>query len=86
MGVVLFDGQDVFPQRGLAGILLCDAEVPIRSDGKFLLSTEKKECRLISVGPSFSIYQGHPKLSESPASSSRMPTCMAWLQGNRSSC
>ncbi len=86
MGVVPFDGQDVFPQRGLAGILLCDGEVPIRSHGKFLLSTKKKECCLISVGPSFSIYQGHPQMSESPASAGRMPTSMALLQGNRSSC
>jgi len=44
MGVVPFDGQDVFPQRGLAGALLCDGGVPIRGHGRFLLSTEKKEC------------------------------------------
>jgi hypothetical protein len=86
MGVVPFDGQDVFPQHGLAEALLCDGGVPIRSHGKFLLSTEKKECCLFTVGPRFSMYQGHPKLSESPASSGRMPTCVAWLQGSRSSC
>jgi hypothetical protein len=86
MGVIPFDGQDVFPQRGFAEALLCDGGVPIRGHGKFLLSTEKKVCCLIRVGPSFSIYQGHSKLSDSPASSGRMPTCTAWLQGNRSSC
>jgi hypothetical protein len=51
-----------------------------------LLSAEKKECCFIRVGASFSIYQGHSKLSESPASPCRMPTCTLWLQGNRSSC
>ncbi len=86
MGVVPFDGQDVFPQCGLAEALLCDGGFPIRGHGKFLLSIEKKECCLIRVGPSFSIYQGHSKLSESPASSGRMPTCTAWLPENRSSC
>jgi hypothetical protein len=86
MGVVRFDGQDVFPQRGLAEALLCDGEVAIRSHSKFLLSTAKKECCLITVGPRFSIYQGNPKLSESPANLGRMPTCTAWLAGIRSSC
>ncbi len=86
MSVVLFDAQDVFPQRGLAEALLCDDGVPIRSYGKSLIGSEKKECCLIRGGLSFSISQGHPKLNESPASSGRMPTCMAWLQGSRSSC
>jgi len=86
MAVVSFDGQDVFPQCGLAEALLSDDRVPIRSYGKSLLGSEKKECCLISGGLSFSINQGHPKLSESPASSGRMPTCVAWLQGSRSSC
>jgi hypothetical protein len=86
MGVVSFDGQDVFPQRGLAEALLCDDGVPIRRRGKSLLGSVKKECCLIRGGLSLGIYQGHPKLSESPASSGRMPTCVAWLQGSRSSC
>jgi hypothetical protein len=86
MGIVFFDGQDVFPQRGFAEALPCDDGVPIRSHGKSLLGSEKKECCLIRGGRSYNIYQGHPKLGESPASSGRMPTCVAWLQLSRSSC
>jgi len=86
MSVVSFDGQDVFPQCGLAEALLCDDGVPNRSHGKSLLGSEKKECCLIRGGLSFSIYQGYPKLSESPPSSGRTPTCVARLQGIRSSC
>ncbi len=86
MGVVSFDGQDVFPQRGFAEALPCDDGFPIRSHSKSLLGLEKEECCLIRGGLSFSIYQGDPKLSESPASSGRMPTCVAWLQGSRFSC
>ncbi len=86
MSVVSFDGQDVFPQCGLAEALLCDDEVPNRSHGKSLLGSAKKEYYLIRSGLSFSIHQGHRKLSESPASSGRMPTCVVWLHGSRSSC
>ncbi len=86
MGVVSFDGQDVFPQCGFAEALLCDDGVPIRSLGKYLLGSEKRGCCLMRGGLSFSIYQGHPKLSESPAGSGRMPTCVARLQWSRSSC
>jgi hypothetical protein len=86
MGVVPFDGKGVFPQRGRAEALLSDGGFPIRGYGKFLLSAEKRVCCSIRVGPSFGVYQGHHKLSESPATSGRMPTCTAWLQGNRSSC
>ena len=86
MSIVSFDGQDVFSQRGLAEALLCDDGAPIRSYGKSLIGSEKKECCLIRGGLSFSISQGHPKLNESPANSGRMPTCMAWLEGSRSSC
>ncbi len=86
MGVVSFDGQDLFPQRGIAEALPCDDGVPIRSHGKSLLGSVRKECCLIRSGLSFSIYQGHPKLSEGPASSGGMPTCVAWLQRSRSSC
>ena len=86
MGVVSFNGQDVFPQRGFAEAPLCDEGGPIQSHGKSLLGSKKKECCLIRGALSFSISQGHPKLNESPASSGRMPTCMAWLQGSRSSC
>jgi len=86
MSVVSFDGHDGFPQRGFAEALLCDDEDPIRSHGKSLLGSEKKECCLTRGRPSFSISQGRPKLNESPANSGRMPTCVAWLQGSRSSC
>jgi hypothetical protein len=86
MGVVSFDGHDVFPQRGFAEAPLCDDGVSLRSHGKSLLGAEKKECYLIRRRLSFSICQGHPKLNESPASSGRMPTCVPWLQGSRSSC
>jgi len=86
MGVVSFDRQEVFPQCGFAKALLCDDGVAIRSHGKSLLGSEKKECCLIRGGLSFSMYKGQPKLNESPASSGRMPTCVAWLQGSRSSC
>jgi hypothetical protein len=86
MGVASFDGQDVFPQCGRGEALLCDEGVPIRSHGKSLLSSEKKERRLIRGGLSFSIYQRHTKLSENPASSGRRPTCVSWLQGSTTSC
>ena len=99
MGVVSLDGQDVFPERRLAEALPCDAGFLIRSHGKSLPGvgarfmngtdrggSEKKECCLIRRGLSFSIRERHPKLSEGPASSGRMPTCATWMQGRRSSC
>jgi hypothetical protein len=86
MSVVSFDGRGVFLKYGLAEALLCDDGVPIRSHGKSSLGSEKKECCLTRGGLSFRTHEGQPKLSESPANSSRMPTCTAWLQGSRSSC
>jgi hypothetical protein len=82
----LFDGQDVFPQRGLAEALVRDDGVPIRSHGKSLLGSEKKECCLIRGGLSSSIHHGHAKLSERRANSGRMPTCVVWSKGSSSSC
>ena len=84
--VVSFDGQNVFLRYGLAEPLPCDDGVPIRSHGKSLLGVEKKGCCLIRGGLSFSNYQGHRKLSESPASLCRMLICTAWLHGSRSPC
>jgi hypothetical protein len=86
MSVVYFDGHDGFPQRGFAEAMLCDDEVPIRSHGKSLLGSEKKECCFTRGRPSFSIYQRRPKLNESPANSGQIPTCTAWSRGSRSEC
>jgi hypothetical protein len=65
MSVVSFDGRVVFLKYGLAEPPLYDDGVSIRSHDKSLLGSEKKQCCLISGGPSFSIYQGHAKLTES---------------------
>jgi hypothetical protein len=86
MSVVYFDGHDGFPERGFAEALLCDYGVPIRSYGKSLLGSEKKECCFARGRPSFSIYQRRPKLNESPANLGRMATCLARLEGSRPSC
>jgi hypothetical protein len=86
MSFISFDGRDVFLQRGLTEDLRCDDSVPIRSRGKPLLGSEKKEGCLIRGGLSFSINQGHLKLSESPASSGRMPICAACLQESSYPC
>ncbi len=86
MSVITFDRQQVFQQRRLTEALLCEDGVLIRSHGKSLLGTEEKLCCLFRGGFSLSIYQGHHKLSESPASSGQIPTCTAWLRGSRSQC
>ncbi len=86
MSVVSFDGHDGFPERGFAEALLCGEEAPIRSHGKSFLGSEKKEGCLFRGGSSFCIYQGRHKLSESPASSGQIPTCMTWLRVSSSQC
>jgi len=86
MSVVTFDGQHVFQQRELAEALLCVDGIPIPSLNESLLGSEGKKYCLFRGGFSFSIYQGHHKLSESPGSSGEIPTCMSWSRGSRFQC
>jgi hypothetical protein len=50
MSVVSLDGRGVSLKYGFAEALLCDDGVPIRSHGKSLLGSEKKECCLTRGG------------------------------------